>query len=72
MLLSSSLCCFLLHVRDWILKYAFHRWDTFALFDIKDDWGDSIKYKPSSRDQLFEQTLRDNIKSFMENGTLID
>ena len=42
------------------------------MFDIKDDWGDSIKYKPSSRDQLFEQTLRDNIKSFMENGTLIE
>ena len=70
MLFSSSLCCFPLHVRDWILKYAFHSWDTFALFDFTDDRGDSIKCKPvflMKRAKLF---LEINIRNSVTLGTI--
>ena len=48
-------------------QYAFHTWDTWALFNFKKE-----KYVPSQRDILFQKTLRENIKNFVEHGKLIN
>ena len=51
----------------YIRQYAFHAWDTRALFNFKKE-----KYSPSPSDILLKESLRDNIKHFMEHGSLIN